>query len=159
MSESGASPRVVRAADGTVEVQLGDDSPAFRVLAWNPPVMLLGRGEETRRFFVARGERGTWLADEGVTHWIPDSARARRVASAADRHADLASPMPGKVLKVLVKPGERVAAGARLLIIEAMKMEHPVRAPHEGVVSKIHVESGANVQPGTTLIELEEVPS
>ncbi len=149
-----------RSADGTLEVRLPGEPLPYRVLAWRPPLLLLARGNETRSFFVARGAEGTWLGSGGHARWIPGAApkRARGTAAATDRHGELSSPMPGKVLEVLVTEGESVRAGARLLIVEAMKMEHPVRAPQDGVVSKLLVRAGDSVQPGTTLIELEGSP-
>ena len=53
--------------------------------------------------------------------------------------------MPGKVVKVLVAAGEAVAAGAPLVVLEAMKMEHTVRAPEAGTVRALHVAVGDQV--------------
>ena len=63
--------------------------------------------------------------------------------------------MPGEVLEVLVTEGEQVKAGQRLLVIEAMKMENPLRAPHDSIVTRIHVGVGDSVTPGDTIVELE----
>jgi biotin carboxyl carrier protein len=63
--------------------------------------------------------------------------------------------MPGTVLTVLVAPGERVQARQPLLVLEAMKMEHPVTAPFEAVVSAVHVTPGDRVAGGAVLVELE----
>ena len=57
----------------------------------------------------------------------------------------LAAPMPGKVVKVLVAPGQEVLAGAALVVLEAMKMEHTVRATAAGVVRDVHVGTGDQV--------------
>ena len=64
--------------------------------------------------------------------------------------------MPGKVLQVLVEEGAEVTRGQRLMIVEAMKMENPLRAPHDSRVTRIHVAEGDSVTPGQTLIELDE---
>jgi 3-methylcrotonyl-CoA carboxylase alpha subunit len=66
----------------------------------------------------------------------------------------LAAPMPGTVLRVLVAPGDRVAAGQTLVLLEAMKMELAVAAPGDGTVSAVHVEPGQLVQAGAALAEL-----
>ncbi|MBF6611873.1 MAG: ATP-grasp domain-containing protein [Chloroflexi bacterium] len=68
----------------------------------------------------------------------------------------LESPMPGKVLKVLAKAGEMVAEEQPLVIIEAMKMEFTVRAPHDGVVAEVRYSEGDQVTVGDTLIEMEK---
>jgi 3-methylcrotonyl-CoA carboxylase alpha subunit len=67
----------------------------------------------------------------------------------------LAAPMPGKVIELRVKPGERVQKGAPLLILEAMKMEHTISAPADGVVKAIHFAAGEQVPEGAELLTLE----
>ena len=59
--------------------------------------------------------------------------------------------MPGKVVKVLVAPGELVAAGAPLVVLEAMKMEHAVRAADAGIVRAVHVAVGDQVEHARVL--------
>jgi acetyl/propionyl-CoA carboxylase alpha subunit len=71
------------------------------------------------------------------------------------RHGgDLSAPMPAVVRSVLVSAGDQVAAGDVLLVLEAMKMELPVRAPRAGVVQTIACRPGDLVQPGVPLVEL-----
>jgi biotin carboxyl carrier protein len=67
----------------------------------------------------------------------------------------LASPMPGKVVKVLCSAGDEVAAGAGLVVVEAMKMENELRAPRAGKVEKVHVKEGQPVEGQETLVTLE----
>jgi acetyl-CoA/propionyl-CoA carboxylase biotin carboxyl carrier protein len=78
-------------------------------------------------------------------------ARKKRSAGAGD----LSAPMPATVVKVLVEPGAQVEKGDTLVMLEAMKMELPVKAPRDGVVRKITCQPGQLVQPGVNLIELE----
>ena len=63
--------------------------------------------------------------------------------------------MPGKVIKVLVKPGQSVKQADLLLIVEAMKMESQVNAPIAGVVKTLYVKEGDDVKPDETLMTLE----
>jgi 3-methylcrotonyl-CoA carboxylase alpha subunit len=63
--------------------------------------------------------------------------------------------MPGRVVKLLVKAGARVAKGQPLLILEAMKMEHTITAPADGVVKEIHYGEGEQVLEGAQLLTLE----
>ena len=65
------------------------------------------------------------------------------------------APMPGLVLEILVKPGEKVEEGQALLILEAMKMENIIKSPGENVVSSIHVQKGDSVDKKALLIEME----
>ena len=65
------------------------------------------------------------------------------------------SPMPGKILKVLVKSGDTVCSGDSLIIMEAMKMEHTLKASKDGVVKKVKCSEGDLVQGQVELVELE----
>ena len=67
----------------------------------------------------------------------------------------LAAPMPGSVIDVLVKPGDSVAKGAALMIIEAMKMEHTIAAPSAGTVKEVYFGKGDQVAEGVDLIGFE----
>ena len=66
----------------------------------------------------------------------------------------LVSPMPGRVLKILVAEGAEVTAGQPLIVVEAMKMENELACGRDGKVLKIHVTPGQNVESGARLIEV-----
>jgi len=87
-----------------------------------------------------------------------DWASGERHAHAADSHRQrgLVAPMPGLVLKVLVRPGEKVRAHQTLVVLEAMKMEHNIEAPYDGTVKKVNCAEGGRVAEGAVLIELEQ---
>jgi len=68
---------------------------------------------------------------------------------------ELTSQMPGTVLKLLAAPGDEVAKGTPLLILEAMKMEHEICAPADGVVTAYPYNEGDRVMPGDLLVEFE----
>jgi len=70
------------------------------------------------------------------------------------RPGSLAAPMPGKVIKVMTSAGAKVSKGDPLLILEAMKMEHTITAPADGVVKEIHYAAGEQVLEGAELITL-----
>src|SRR5215203_3279916 len=74
----------------------------------------------------------------------------------ADAAASLTAPMPGTVVKVLVEEGQDVEEGQLLLILEAMKMEQPVSAPHAGVVHSLPFDEGSLVPGGAVLAEVWE---
>jgi biotin carboxyl carrier protein len=67
------------------------------------------------------------------------------------------APMPGLVVRVEVREGQRVEAGAGLVVVEAMKMENELRAVRPGMVSRVHVTPGQTVDRGTPLVTLESV--
>ena len=98
-----------------------------------------------------------WIAIDGEVRVIAAPAPAgspRRRSRAAASH-DLEAPMPAAVMRVVTSVGQRVAPGDVLVLLEAMKMELAIRAPREGVVTKIACEAGALVQPGVALVELD----
>ncbi|MEO8038283.1 MAG: acetyl/propionyl/methylcrotonyl-CoA carboxylase subunit alpha [Betaproteobacteria bacterium] len=83
------------------------------------------------------------------------------VADTGERDEDtgsLAAPMPGSVVEVLVRPGDAVAKGAALMIIEAMKMQHTVAAPTAGTVTEVFFGKGDQVAEGVELIGFEAAP-
>jgi propionyl-CoA carboxylase alpha chain len=67
----------------------------------------------------------------------------------------LLAPMPGTVVRVEARLGEAVHAGQVLVVLEAMKMEHPVRSPHEGTLAQLNVSAGQTVDMGTVLAVVE----
>jgi 3-methylcrotonyl-CoA carboxylase alpha subunit len=71
------------------------------------------------------------------------------------RTGSLAAPMPGKIIQVLAAAGAKVKRGDPLLILEAMKMEHIITAPADGVVKEVHFAAGEQVLEGAELITLE----
>jgi len=95
------------------------------------------------------------LQFEGREYRLFDASQRRR--SAPTRAGDLHAPMAGKIISVLVQPGEHVKAGATLLILEAMKMEQQITAPHDGVVTRLLCHEGDQVTAGTELVVLEPV--
>ncbi|MEU2335510.1 biotin carboxylase N-terminal domain-containing protein [Streptomyces sp. NPDC013172] len=90
---------------------------------------------------------GTWLGRDGDAWQVHDhDPVAASLSRAAHAGADsLTAPMPGTVTVVKVAVGDRVTAGQSLLVVEAMKMEHVVCAPHAGTVAELDVRPGATV--------------
>jgi 3-methylcrotonyl-CoA carboxylase alpha subunit len=88
----------------------------------------------------------------------PAEAAARRRARGLAA-AEVIAPMPGKVLKVLVRDGDLVEAGQPLVVIEAMKMETTLAAESAAIVKRVRVEEGQTVDHGAVLIELSPPPA
>ena len=104
-------------------------------------------------FYKEAGEIRLQFA--GREYRLFDASQRRRPA--ATRAGDLHAPMAGKIIRVLVQPGEHVKAGALLLILEAMKMEQQITAPQDGVVTRLLCREGDQVTAGTELVVLEPV--
>lgn len=139
-----------------------DDAPA-RVVRARPGAdgVHLIDGLRTRE--VRLGGRGTqrFAWSNGVTHALSVfSARAARIrartraAQGASGALTICSPMPGRVVKVLVAQGDSVAVGQGVVIVEAMKMENELRAEAAGVVSAVKCAEGDLVGGGDELIVL-----
>lgn len=74
------------------------------------------------------------------------------VAASGSGPQRLVAPMPGKIVRVLVSPGETVLSHQALIVIEAMKMENELRATCDGVVAEVHAREGQSVNAGTLLV-------
>lgn len=83
------------------------------------------------------------------------SVEARRKADASDE-GQIGASMPGKVLKVMVEPGDEVEKGEDLIVTEAMKMETTVQSPFPGRVKAVHAKAGDGIESGDLLLELEK---
>ncbi len=83
------------------------------------------------------------------------SAPAPSKAADTSSAGDVTAPLPGLILEVKVKEGEKVKAGQDLLVMEAMKMENQVQAPHDGTVGKLYVKNGDSVAEGDLLVHME----
>jgi biotin carboxyl carrier protein len=68
----------------------------------------------------------------------------------------ITASMPGRVVKILVEPGDKVQQGQGVLILEAMKMENEIKAPKDGVVSSISVREGESVESGAMMAEISD---
>jgi biotin carboxyl carrier protein len=88
---------------------------------------------------------------ERVDHKMSDRAKARGGDPASYR---MAAPMPATVVRVLVSAGQSVRKGDTLVLLEAMKMELPIRAPADAVVKAVNCREGELVQPDVILVDL-----
>ena len=147
------------------EVSIGGDGASIdgrtvalarRPDAASPGSVEIG-GEAVSVRVAVDGDRAfVWCA--GRTYEFRRSGGSSSGARRSGRHegqTGLAAPMPGRVRKVLVAEGDRVARGDVLLILEAMKMEHAIRAPSEGRVVRLCCGEGELVEAGVELVELE----
>ncbi len=98
----------------------------------------------------------------GVRAYVDVESERQRAAASASTGAraggsgTVVSPMPGRIVKVLVQQGGEVALGDAVVVVEAMKMENELRATRDGIVGKICVKEGDRVEGGAVLVEMQE---
>jgi 3-methylcrotonyl-CoA carboxylase alpha subunit len=143
-----------------------DSLRGFRANAGDDLRVALSHGGETRvieaggdppleGIATAEGENVlVFSAGQAFAFALPGSGGSAAGGAASD--GILLSPMPGRVISVEIRPGERVAKGQRLLTLEAMKMEHSLVAPFEGLVAELQAAEGAQVSEGTLLVRVEK---
>lgn len=115
-------------------------------------------GEERERVFAVQRGGIHFIHFRGRAHRveaIDALARARKRAVAESGEESLLAPMPGVVVRVAVEADEEVEAGDLLMVIESMKLQTSIRAPHDGRVAEICLGTGASFEQGATLVRLE----
>jgi biotin carboxyl carrier protein len=159
----------VRPDPGSVTAHgaLAAGTPARDVPAHGAPAHGAGAGGLARMrvdLEIGGVRRVIQVTQAGRTSYV-DSALGHSVVTEADRFPDpaalaqagsLLAPMPGTVVRVEAAVGDLVEAGAVILAIEAMKMEHSIYAPARGVVTELPISVGAQVDSGSVLAVLEE---
>jgi acetyl-CoA/propionyl-CoA carboxylase biotin carboxyl carrier protein len=155
--------RVRGRASAGAEVAVGNGAPVAARAEFGPArpadtdLVITYDGRTVRFAYAADGGPDgagtvTWLGREGRTWAIADAPPAAlRGARAGSADGTVRSPMPGTVLAVRVSVGDAVTAGQPVLVVEAMKMEHTVTAPVDGVVSELTAKAGQQVRMDETL--------
>jgi biotin carboxyl carrier protein len=139
---------------GEGEAAIGDRRVSYRRTDDGAGAARIEIDGKAHRLVVARDGSKIWVWCDGDAR-VFERAGSARSAAAGDPAADLLAPMPGRVRRILVREGERVERGAVLLALEAMKMEHVIRAPRAGIVRRLRAAEGDLVEAGAELIELE----
>jgi len=107
---------------------------------------------ESRHIYVSRNRNQFQLRNQEATFY---ATLATGRSSADEVQNDLVAPMPGFIRKVFVKEGDEVSKGDRLVILEAMKMEHTLSAPFGGTVSQVFFAEGDRVGPDEVIVKIE----
>ena len=160
-SES-AQEVLIDMADGMTSLTVGAERVAVEISSQTNGVdsvlhvALLTRSSRVSGTVVRQGDRfDVFVSGKCETVTLKDPLASAGQAE-ADHAGSLTAPMPGKIIAIEVKAGEKVRRGQALLVMEAMKMEHTIVAGVDGVVENIYFGVGEQVAEGAVLISLEQ---
>jgi propionyl-CoA carboxylase alpha chain len=140
-------------------VDIAVDGSPLEVVVWStgPTYADLSVGGVRRRYDVALGP--VTYVDSPLGHSALFEDDRFPVPGSALAAGSLVAPMPGTVIRVAVEVGDEVKAGDALVVLEAMKMEHGIKAAADGVVAEVLVTAGQQVDAGAVLAVVDPSPS
>jgi len=146
-------------ADGRWSCRLdGRDLEVDAVLA-RPDVLSLRIGNLAYEVMCERvaNDLYLWVGSTRFAADVRDPRSLRGRARAGDDHGPkkITAPMPGKVVRVMVRAGDQVEPGAGVAVVEAMKMQNEIKSPKKGTIQKILVSEGATVNAGDVMAVVE----
>ena len=130
---------------------------AVIIEAMSPGIYAVTVGGRRRLVHYAGDRMRHFMHVDGETYRFAGDPAAAGPSVAPSRD-DLRAPMPGLLIQVFVEEGQRVAPGDPLYVVEAMKMEHVVRAATGGRVTRVAVAPGTQVEGGAIVVEIEDLP-
>jgi 3-methylcrotonyl-CoA carboxylase alpha subunit len=163
-----ATRRLILRSGGTeleMTVEYRREGPQLVCGPWQAPLRIDGCQNDRLRLRLGdRALSADVVRDGEVLHVFADGTQRRFTlidpighAGEADQDQDrLCAPMPGKVIAIHAAVGDRVRRGQPLLVLEAMKMEHAIVAPHDGTVEEVRYRIGDQVDEGATLVSLSD---
>lgn len=156
MQDGDLKPRKIEAlSDGRFMVHHGDTSCRVGIAHKSGMQYTLRiNGVQSVIDLVVR-DRTIYVFQDGRTFTFEISDPLAVHDSAADGGDSVFAPMPGLVTIVSAKPGQSVAEGDRLFVLEAMKMEHVLRAPRDGIIAEVLIAPGMQVLDGDLLLQME----
>ena len=144
------------------QIRIGDQIVDVSADQITPNCLLLTDEAGAQRIYLAVAKNKTYIHFNGRSIVVDRPEQKEKTSFQTDDHpagADhgIYAPMPGKILKLMVQENQHVEAKQNLVIVEAMKMEHSVRAPRKGIVKKINFKEGDLVDTGQEILELDFV--
>ena len=122
---------------------------------WQDEQLSIEHNGVRRAHLAVRSEGIVYLRWDGEMHAVSLFDPIAAVEANQSHQGGLTAPMNGSIVRVLVEVGQAVEAGTQLVVLEAMKMEHSIRAPQAGVVKALFCQEGEMVAEGSALVELE----
>ncbi|ARU88623.1 acetyl/propionyl/methylcrotonyl-CoA carboxylase subunit alpha [Pseudomonas sp. M30-35] len=134
-------------------VQLRSSAPSLLTLS-DEQMLVERNGLRTAHLLIRRGA-SLFIEWDGELHQVDRFDPIAAAQRNHEQHGGLTAPMNGSIVRILVEPGTKVEAGAALVVLEAMKMEHSIRAPQAGTVKALFCAEGEMVSEGTVLVEID----
>jgi biotin carboxyl carrier protein len=147
--------------DGQLRVSIDDEEPFLvdATASGIPGLISMIVDEHPSRAYVSRVKSAYRVWVDGRTFDVAPATGGARgrgaVGGAADPLGQVSAPLAGVVVEVRVQPGDTIAKGQPLVVIEAMKMQNEVQAPHAGTITKLHCAQGGRVEKGDLLLEYD----
>ena len=133
----------------------------FNVSRISPNCFSLLFGDKSRTVYAAGTDDKIYIHIDGRVIKIENTAGVQKTFSRDSFEFgikdEVTTSMPGKVVKILVKKGDKVKIKQPLVIVESMKMENEINSPTDGIVESVHFKAGDLVEPGQAIIKLEPV--
>lgn len=150
----------VNSTGARLEFSLDGQGVAADVVEVEPNIFSVIFGGEVFEVRVEQSLQGARISVDGHEYLAElDDPRKRQCGAAGSSSAEgrqcVFAPMPGKVVRILVKPASTVTVGQGLLVVEAMKMQNEIKSPKDGRVEKINVREGQAVNGGEVLLTIE----
>ncbi len=138
---------------GSVHLRWGDENLHYRLVAQHDDMLVLkDQQDQVIRLRKNCFDQQTLICGNGLDAMV--SEKSASLTKNAALAGGLNSPMPGKIFKVMAAEGDKVTKGQTILILEAMKMEHAIKADKDGVLKKVFFKVGEQVQGGVALAEI-----
>lgn len=136
-----------------VSIEIGGKSYSFSLAGVTQSGLILKMGDRLFSVPIKTHGKNTYLIVGGKDVLLKSASGKKKKKGEGEGH--MLSPMPGKILSVLIKAGAMVKKGDTLLIMEAMKMEHAIKASKDGKVLKVFFKEGDQIEGGIELLEME----
>ncbi|HWO00266.1 MAG TPA: acetyl-CoA carboxylase biotin carboxyl carrier protein subunit [Blastocatellia bacterium] len=144
--------------NGRIVAVIGQRSYDLEVSTPQPGVYLMFQGDEVHEAHVWSADANSLrvtLRGRLFTASIIDRKQRRTSEHRPEGQQQLTAPMPGKVVRILLKPGDEVAAGQGIIVVEAMKMQNEIKSPKAGRILEVRVAEGETVNNNQVLAVVE----
>ena len=150
--------RIDRGRSGDYKAIIGENEYAFNASNISPNEFSILSGNKNMKVFVAESDDHIFVHIGGKIMQLkkPNMNSIGIGGPGAEFGAkdEISTPMPGKIVKILVSEGDKIETGQSLLIVESMKMENEIKSPTDGEVISVNFSDGDLVEPGQIIIKL-----